>query len=362
MANVPPARRENHQQSSSDASSAALRDPKKNLDKTLGDLKISGSSKSPSTALFADIHNYYWASQSNEGDDTSSPASLPTVMSRSTLNGSVTHRDKLQYIMLFKDANPRWVSDGIIFVKSSLDLLPGYEQAKDAGFPGTVSQESSVSKKTFSVPAIDEVETIEIATIDSQYCDEKQKVSDTMVVIDEVDAHKVEPAEDQGKTVEDTQKQQPELLHADLHNSTATSYNHQDNNRDNLAITKGDAEVSVTLAHNSCSPDLSQYDTGPIAIFEQAEKRQDGHFRFAGYYKITNLQYLPPQSADLYRMLEQKFTTLDRFGRPKQRIRSAASWNASMSLMWAVIKMERDEEANAHLAPPNLGRSRTAEA
>lgn len=347
MAYVPPARRENHQQPSSEAPSAALRDPTNDLDQTFGELKISGSSKNPSTALFADIHNYYWPSQSNDCNDNSSQASLPTVVNHSTLNGSAKHRDQLQYIMLFKDANPRWASDGIIFVKSRLDLLPGYEKAKDAISPGGTSKESSASNMTCNDSRIDGEETPGIAAIDSQGCDEKRKVSNTMGVNDEVDARKEESSEDQGKITDDIQMQQPALIHSKLHNSTAPCSSHQDNDRDNITNTKDDEEVSVAATHNSSSPDLSQYDTSAIAIYEQAEKRQDGLFRFAGYYKITNLQYLPPQSADLYRMLEQKFTTLDRFGRPKQRIRSAASWNASMSLMWAVIKMERHEKVNA---------------
>lgn len=104
------------------------------------------------------------------------------------------------------------------------------------------------------------------------------------------------------------------------------------------------------------SPDLSVYDTDPIAVFEQPPK-QHGHgslFRFAGYYKIANLEYLAPHSRELLRLLEQKFTTTDRFGRPRQQQRSAESWAGSMSHRWAVIRMEKDQDADGSLPPPEI--------
>lgn len=365
MAYVPPARRDDLQQSSGGSSSDALHDHTYHLEKTFDDLKLNGSSKNP-TALFADIHNHYWAPpQSNGTDDSSSPPStLPIVLSHSTLNGSSLHRGKLQYVMLFKDANPRWISDGIIFVKSSLHLLPGYEQLKDAGAPSVSYAVSITSKEASTERSMAREEEASMSdAVDSQGRGEKQKVS---TADDEMDAHKVELPEKQDKTKENLKQQKPGLVDVNLQRFPKSSLasNHLHDDPDNADATKPmvEEEITSTATPTSYSPDLCKNDAGPIAIFEQAGKRQDGHFRFAGYHKITNLQYLPPQSAELYRMLEQKFSTMDRFGRWTQKKRSAASWNASMSLMWAVIKMERDDEANARLGPPALTRSRAAEA
>lgn len=82
------------------------------------------------TFLHADIHDHYWAPQTTDGDQNS-PTPFIATMHHSTLNSSALDRDKLTYVMLFKHANPRWNSDGIIFVKSSLHLLPGGGRFKD---------------------------------------------------------------------------------------------------------------------------------------------------------------------------------------------------------------------------------------
>ncbi|MCJ1334316.1 hypothetical protein MMC10_011024 [Thelotrema lepadinum] len=48
---------------------------------------------------------------------------------RSTLNDSIEHPKQLSYTVLFKDANPRWASDHIIFAKTNISFLPGYTEA-----------------------------------------------------------------------------------------------------------------------------------------------------------------------------------------------------------------------------------------
>jgi hypothetical protein len=49
-----------------------------------------------------------------------------------TLHAAAENPDGLSWVLLFNDANPKWDSDGIIFVKSSLDLLPPIEQPEKA--------------------------------------------------------------------------------------------------------------------------------------------------------------------------------------------------------------------------------------
>ena len=73
----------------------------------------------------------------------------------STLHDSAERRDKLAYVKLFWDANPRWEADKIIFVKTSLFFLPGYvetfEMVADGDLSGETEgltlQESSGSSK-----------------------------------------------------------------------------------------------------------------------------------------------------------------------------------------------------------------------
>ena len=63
-----------------------------------------------------DIRAHFWP-QSN--DDL--PKNILPL--KGTLNASAANPTKLAYIVLFKDANPRWESEGIIFTKSNLNLL-----------------------------------------------------------------------------------------------------------------------------------------------------------------------------------------------------------------------------------------------
>ncbi|KAF2089456.1 hypothetical protein K490DRAFT_63591 [Saccharata proteae CBS 121410] len=81
-------------------------------DQKLGEVK----SDSPKQYTREDIHEHYWPLT----DDVKLGGHQP-----STLNGSAAVPDSLTYVMLFKDSNPRWRSDGIIYVKSNLELLPG---------------------------------------------------------------------------------------------------------------------------------------------------------------------------------------------------------------------------------------------
>ena len=48
----------------------------------------------------------------------------------STLNDSLEEQGSLTHVLLFHGANPRWLSDRIIFVKSNLEILPEYREAK----------------------------------------------------------------------------------------------------------------------------------------------------------------------------------------------------------------------------------------
>ena len=50
----------------------------------------------------------------------------------STLHSSNTKPYELVYILLFRNANPRWESDQIIFAKTNIDILPGYSAFKSS--------------------------------------------------------------------------------------------------------------------------------------------------------------------------------------------------------------------------------------
>lgn len=246
---------------------------------------------------YHDIHDHYWRSPAD--DDTDSVQYAP----HSTLNGGASAPDKLKYVMLFHDANPRWSTDGIIFVKSNIHLLPGGAEFR--------RQEPSTNQ------AADQIS------------------SDKDVAIKEAAA-----------TVKQTED--------DVSQAAATVGQDQDSNNSKDQVDsddKTDQPASDSLCRRDpppddpFTPDLSAYECGPIAVFEQKRGR-NGSFRFAGYHKITRLQFLPPHSQELRRLLEQKFSQVSQYGRVQQKRRSKAAWDESMRHRWAVVRLEKDGECD----------------
>jgi hypothetical protein len=85
----------------------------------------------------------------------------------------------------------------------------------------------------------------------------------------------------------------------------------------------------------------------PIAVFEERKipgLRTGGiHSRFAfkGWFRISRVNILAPHSAELVRMLQQKWERKDRFGNViPTRNRDASAWNSSLAVEWAVIKFD----------------------
>lgn len=226
--------------------------------------------------------------------------------------------------MLFLDANPRWESHGVIFVKSKLHIFPGGERFRQ-------EQLSEAGATAVREPVKSEGErgdlTEEAGALTGGVPSEKSPVKDTQVS-DESQHHKEQHVE-QGKTSEESGKK-------------------RSSSKDNKAPDH-DPEPPY-------SPDLSLYPLNPIAVFEQARGGygSTNRFRFAGYHKIASLEYLPPHSRELFQLLEQKWTKTDRRGRVRQAQRSAESWKGSLKHRWAVIQMEKDQEANERLAPPEI--------
>jgi hypothetical protein len=82
-----------------------------------------------------------------------------------------------------------------------------------------------------------------------------------------------------------------------------------------------------------------------VAVFEQRSHTRPARFQFVGYYKVTHVDFLSPRTADLVRMLEQKWTKKDRHGNVSQIEREGEAWKRSLNQTWAVVKFEKDEAA-----------------
>ncbi|KAI1821430.1 hypothetical protein F4861DRAFT_541981 [Xylaria intraflava] len=103
----------------------------------------------------------------------------------------------------------------------------------------------------------------------------------------------------------------------------------------------------------------------PVAIFEEQwvpNFRASGHagrFAFRGWFKVSRVNLLAPHSAELVRMLHQKWERKDRFGNIiSSQPRDPSAWNASLSTEWAVIKFELMSSEEAPPPPTIEKRSR----
>lgn len=93
--------------------------------------------------------------------------------------------------------------------------------------------------------------------------------------------------------------------------------------------------------------ELSETDpAGPIAIFEQATHAKGPAvraYKFTGYFRVSRVAFLEPDSPELVRMLEQKWQRTDRFGNVGVAQRGGEKWRESLSQRWAVVKLEELE-------------------
>lgn len=242
-----------------------------------------------------DIKNYFHPAPSN-GSETPHRASNVS----GSLQDSAATPGKLAWVCLFNDssgpANPRWDSDKIIVCKRSLRLLPGYVESKKLS--DTEATETANTAK--SVSTADTVQTPEN--------------TDT--------AETTEPAEPAPT--------------AEIPETTETA---------KPVATLREAETHQFQPHHV-----------PIAIFKQIPRtgKSDRVFSFIGYHTISHLEFLEPRSDALVRMLDQKWSYIDKFGEIQQKERTMESWNEALCKKWAVVKFQEQDEEK--FPPPRIER------
>lgn len=348
MAYIPPALRKRAQGSAPDGMTSEAAGSHEHLPPDFAPKSITG----PIFHL-ADIHNHYWDPQ-NEGK-------CPCNANSSTLNSSAQDPDKLKYIVLFHDANPRWQSHGIIFVKTKLYILPGGERFRDdpLSMGGATRIEPWVGAKmgrmrhnTYYGETLGE----EADALANKFPSQKSFVKENQTSEDS----RVSEEQNSGdnRQEHDGKEGLPVEIGGKI-GASATSDEPAGNPTNSQAY---DLQIKISKKPKPAphpeppySPDLSLYDTGPIAVFDQPGGRgQHSPFRFVGYHRIASLEYLAPHSRELFQLLEQKFTLTDRRGRVRQKQRSEESWRGSLKHRWAVIQMEKDQEADDGLPPPKI--------
>ncbi|KAF1987658.1 hypothetical protein K402DRAFT_392469 [Aulographum hederae CBS 113979] len=97
--------------------------------------------------------------------------------------------------------------------------------------------------------------------------------------------------------------------------------------------------------------------TGPLTVFEEEySPTTRGEFHFIGYFRLIRQDRLAPGSPEVVRMLEQKWSTPPRRSGQVAMVkpRNPEAWQKSLGHEWAVLKFERDEEAEEDLGAPGV--------
>jgi len=212
----------------------------------------------------------------------------------STLNESPQNPGKLGYIVLFRGANPRWQKDHIIFAKTNVGLVPGYENKTKPDTKTTSENNTEVTKEHAASEVGNASQKQEHAAANSS--DNRQNIV-------------VESA-------------------SDVQSLSSPSQ------------IKAEAKIPVFLE-----------------IMNRA-KHTTRKFLFYDYWDVAHVEFLAPRSPELVRMLQQKWEISQERSNgwrpPNVKQRDPEAWEQSLRQEWAVIQLKRVEDTEGALKDPEI--------
>ncbi|KAI2615049.1 hypothetical protein GGR54DRAFT_319732 [Hypoxylon sp. NC1633] len=315
---------------------------------------------------YEDIKKYFWGDE----EDAGSP-----IDHSSTFHDSKENPNKLNHVLLFKSANPRWVSDQIIFARSKLDLLPDYVAKKEERGEWktpTSSEDGSTEAKTAGSGA-NEAAGNDALNSATPTATESEADTATDGNIDSATYGKVDVATE-GKVDAATKNEVGTATEGEAGAATEAGAHHASlsirsrmtfSDVRNLPVEeqkrleeeqKLRQQRQQPYQQTPSYPNIDPIDYfpsvhGPIAVFEQRRRSPEGPlFAFAGWFKIHRINILAPHSAELLRMQLQKWERRDRSGKIVQtHPRNPHVLPNALRIEWAVVKMVKltDDEAPA---------------
>lgn len=96
-----------------------------------------------------------------------------------------------------------------------------------------------------------------------------------------------------------------------------------------------------------------------VMVFDQSldfvsQIASRARFKFLGFYNLERMQILEPKTPELVRMLEQKWTRTNKWGRSRQIERDSKGWQKSLNHSWAILKFTKADVAGVKLSPPKI--------
>ncbi|KAI0149540.1 hypothetical protein GGR57DRAFT_224163 [Xylariaceae sp. FL1272] len=327
----------------------------------------------------------------------------------STLNGSKEHPGDLSYMLLFRNANPRWESHKIIFAKSNLALIPGFDDqkkkrgvwvlyedldgsGKDAPEAVELTTEKGAPTSTdissdIPVPGDNIHSTQPEVTTDATLTAPVTVVAEETALGAQCDGGKPATAElghieletidvdtksDEQHKIEDTAAETKVAPDREEHHAPApTNQDEQPTSQSQLKYTDirlmpdyQTQSVQAPSVQKSTNADTAPIEYEPsssnaVAVFEERRppvslsgpSKLGAWFIFKGWFKVSRVNILAPNSSELVRMLQQKWELQGGGGS-----RTANAWKASLEHEWAVIKFEV-LEGEAALPAPQIEKS-----
>ncbi|KAI2639197.1 hypothetical protein GGS21DRAFT_417173 [Xylaria nigripes] len=305
-----------------------------------------------------EIHQHFWNGQRVH------------IATNATFHASKDCPQELSYLLLFSGANPRWANDRIIFAKSNLSLLPEFAEKKAerkdwAPEVASGDQDSTVAAKQDGTESTTQDNGAAPAELSSGAlpCSEDKKDMDRA------------STEAKGAVNNEAQAPPPpapvtsssRLKYTDIRKEEAAFSASTPTPSDmpqemNIRTTPASQYYQESTFPTITPIDYTPTNPRPLAVFEGRRipyynPRNDtqASFAFKGWFKIVRINILAPRSAELVRMLQQKWERKDRFGNVvSSRPRDPAAWHASLAFEWAVVKLEPVADYDA--PPPAVER------
>ncbi|KAF4551269.1 Hypothetical protein D9617_14g077260 [Elsinoe fawcettii] len=265
-------------------------------------------------------------------------------LQRSTLNGSAEKPTELVFVLLHHNANPHFDTEGLVYVKSRLDILVKSRGAQHNSSNFRVTIDEYVRQEGLSAHTDKENDNKVKDDLES-YDDHNN--GETRTATDPAD----DPGTDQENKVMDDSK------HARSDGPTSK----------NLTVGQFIAsqptdDIQPTSSHDTTAEASQINDDHQVAVFDQTRhgrgNKDNDLFRFIGYYKVSSVNFCAPHSQQLKELLQRKWTWKDRQGNEVAKQRDVKQWQESFKHEWAELKLEKDEEYEKENGPPNIKRSK----
>ncbi|KAI1742003.1 hypothetical protein F4680DRAFT_53224 [Xylaria scruposa] len=327
-----------------------------------------------------DIQNYFWSSVDDARDSRSS-----------TFHDSKDRPEQLSHLLLFFGANPRWANDHIVFAKSKLALLPEYAVKKAENGEWETENKTHESARVAKNGSEDDApkgQDAAVAQADGPKPAEAQALSSPTAKkqnnsTDEPSDGTVSnfPTDTAGRdvphdtlistpspTVTTTRMKYTDIRKEEAEASSAPNQSTTSESRMKYTDVRTVPAKDFYSEHEHEHPepvlpviapiDYVPKNPLPVAIFEEQRTQgfrtggNNARFAFKGWFKISRINILAPHSAELVRMLQQKWARKDRFGNVlPSKPRDASAWSASLAVEWAVIAFQLLEGEDAPPAP-----------